>query len=551
MKKIFLVLSLVVFLDSPSYSSANFDNYVSGKVKQNFEKAWDDNQTLDKNGYNKAAFAKFMGEAYKSIHENFIPEVSYDELFLISLDSMHKFVPDLKLDKTKSRMLIYKEYNLLGTFPLPSLLAEKDISYGYAKIFATAVDYAKRYSKDLEAAGNDELYYIILNYVLKSLDRNASYKTEFDVKNSKSRENKNYRKSAYSFGFNYRMVDSGIQLVNISMNPNMVAQGVAEGDLIVSINDISLQGMSQENVESMLSLNEMKTYKFSYYSYSTREKKDIYITNYKVNLSLLQSDFTDGILTVYLNSFINGVSDDFYELMNSYLSMQDLSGIVVDLRGSVFGDKNEALKLIDMFYGEGVVAVLENRKNNGDFEVIDNDSLTEKNLNVADLPFVIISDRSVSGAGEMFAQSMQVGMKAFIVGESSDGEGRIYNDFELSNKSSLVLPDTAFYSNDNILNGVGVFPLICSYDIISYDDVDRLFKSIKSGEYEAYSGDIWFSKYDDLALNRADALREGCPYKMNVSYELDASLARKIVSDIDVYDFLMASMLNKFNGVDE
>ncbi|MCT4552971.1 MAG: S41 family peptidase [Alphaproteobacteria bacterium] len=550
MKKILSALSLIAFLGSSSDSFANFDNYVSNKVKQNFEKAWDDNKSLDSYGYNKASFAKFIGEAYKGIHDNYIPGTSYDELFLASLESMQKFVPDLTLDKTKSRMLIYKGYDLLGTFPLPDVLSEKDISLGYAKIFATAVDYAKKYSKDLKRAGNDELSYIVLNYVLKTLDRNALYKTEFDVSTSKDRKDKNYRKSAYSFGFNYRMVDAGIQLVNISMNPNMVAQGVAEGDLIVSINDIPLKGMSQQKVEKLLSLDEMKTYKLSYYSYSTREPRDIYITNYKVNLSLLQADFTDGILTLHLNSFVKGVSDDFYETVNSYLSRDDIKGMIVDLRGSVFGNKDEALKLIDMFYSEGVIAVLENKKNNGDFEVIENDIITDKNLNMGDLPFVIISDRSVSGAGEMFAQSMQIGMKAFIVGEASDGEGRIYNEFELSNKSVLSLPDTAFYSNDNVLNGVGVFPLICSYDIISDDDIEKLFNSIKGGMYEPYPGDIWFSKYDDLALNRADALREGCPYKTNVSYELDARLARKIVSDTDVYDFLMGVMLSKFNKED-
>jgi len=123
-----------------------------------------------------------------------------------------------------------------------------------------------------------------------------------------------------------------------------------------------------------------------------------------------------GVITV--PSFYNNVSGDVKTEIKK-LKDQNVSGIVVDLRGNGGGSLIEASLVTGLFFDKGPVVQIRNSVGNIDVRG-DYDGVT-----YYDGPLTVLVDRYSASASEIFAAALQDYGRALIVGEQTFGKGTV------------------------------------------------------------------------------------------------------------------------------
>ncbi len=123
-----------------------------------------------------------------------------------------------------------------------------------------------------------------------------------------------------------------------------------------------------------------------------------------------------GVITV--PSFYNNVSTDIKTEIKK-LKDQNVSGVVVDLRGNGGGSLIEASLVTGLFIDKGPVVQIRNSVGNIDVRG-DYDGVT-----YYDGPLTVLVDRYSASASEIFAAALQDYGRALIVGEQTFGKGTV------------------------------------------------------------------------------------------------------------------------------
>lgn len=145
-------------------------------------------------------------------------------------------------------------------------------------------------------------------------------------------------------------------------------------------------------------------------------------------------------------------------------------GLILDLRASPGGQLSAAVEIADLFLDEGIVASVRGR--NADevtyYNSADGDIVAGK-------PIVVLIDGETASAAEVLSAALQEQSRAVIIGTRSFGKGTIQNLIKLPNGGTLALSSAYFYTPaGRKLNGEGVVPDICTFEMPEYKDADKL-----------------------------------------------------------------------------
>ena len=109
------------------------------------------------------------------------------------------------------------------------------------------------------------------------------------------------------------------------------------------------------------------------------------------------------------------------------LKLQNIDGLVIDLRDNGGGSLTEATDLTGLFIKNGPVVQVRDAQGRISVEADDDESIAW------DGPLAVVINRQSASASEIFAAAMQDYGRALVIGESSFGKGTVQNLVDLDN----------------------------------------------------------------------------------------------------------------------
>jgi carboxyl-terminal processing protease len=217
--------------------------------------------------------------------------------------------------------------------------------------------------------------------------------------------------------------------------------GVRAGDKILEIDGKSMIGLPSEEVSSALKGPKGSSIKLKLES--NGKIKTIAIERDEIKLpDVPYSGMISGqVGYIKLNSFTQAASTDVKKAYTD-LKSQNMSQLILDLRGNGGGLLIEAVRIVNMFViKDQVVVTTKGRvaEENRTYKTMED----PMDLNI---PLVVLIDENSASASEIVAGSLQDLDRAVIIGTTSFGKGLVQRTYDLKYGSKMKLTIAKYYT---------------------------------------------------------------------------------------------------------
>jgi carboxyl-terminal processing protease len=219
-----------------------------------------------------------------------------------------------------------------------------------------------------------------------------------------------------------------------SIYPNSPAEksGIKSGDIIFKVNNKSTENMTTEDVAKLIRGKAGTSVDLTIYRKETNKQFDITIVREKIEIILVDSSVTKYADKYYLYSQIvtfnsDGVIDAFKEHLNQALEGEnEISGIIIDLRGNGGGLVSEVVKLLEVFLNKG------NKAFSFDYGDGTKEDYIIKSNPITKLPLVVLVDKNSASASEIFALAVKSLERGEIIGTNTYGKNTAQHVLDLT-----------------------------------------------------------------------------------------------------------------------
>lgn len=234
------------------------------------------------------------------------------------------------------------------------------------------------------------------------------------------------------------------------------AAGILPGDLIVKIDDTSIDGTDLDvfmdlikgEIGSPVSVTVKRGDEEITYTMNRVEVEET-----SVSYELLE----DGTAYVVIASFNANTDEQFISIINEIEATGRLKGYIFDLRYNGGGYLDTAVNIISHFIPKNVRIVSQVTRDEEYWHYSNSD-------HVISVPMVVLCNGYTASAGELFTAAIRdyrdVGMlSATIIGENTYGKGRVQSIYTISDGSCITLTVGLFNPPSDVnFDGVGVIP---------------------------------------------------------------------------------------------
>ncbi len=255
-------------------------------------------------------------------------------------------------------------------------------------------------------------------------------------------------------GATVRMREDGyLEVVRPLPGQPAEAAGILPGDLILSVNNVSIVGMS---------LYEAISYVRGPAGTEARleiarpgEPEPIYITviRARIELPIVEYRMLDNDIAYILLTEFDATAAQRVETALQELIQQSPKGLIFDLRDNPGGYLDQAIKVADIFLGEGVVAIKrDSTGREARYYSFDGDV-------GEDIPMVVLINGGSASASEIVAGALQDRERAILIGETTLGKGSVQMPNNLRDGSQLRVTIARWYTpNDHNIHNEGLQP---------------------------------------------------------------------------------------------
>jgi len=216
--------------------------------------------------------------------------------------------------------------------------------------------------------------------------------------------------------------------------------GIRPGDVIISIDGKSTDGMDSAAVASLL-----KGPKGTHVSVTMGregEAKPLVfdlirdeIPRYSVDLAYM---IRPGIGYIHVTNFQETTSHEVGEALDR---LGPLKGLMIDLRGNPGGLLNEAVNMADKFLEKGQVVVSQHGR--GGPDQVYRAAHGEEGPKY---PIVVLVNRNTASAAEIVSGALQDHDRALVVGETTFGKGLVQTVYPIAEDTGLALTTYHYYT---------------------------------------------------------------------------------------------------------
>lgn len=232
--------------------------------------------------------------------------------------------------------------------------------------------------------------------------------------------------------------------------PNSPAEkaGIKSGDIIVSINGESCEGMELTKAVELMKVKAGSELKFVI----KRDEKNININlvTEEIVMASVYSENMDGVGYIQIASFDEATSSEF-EKAYSELRSENVKGLIIDLRDNGGGIYEEAVKIAKIIIPKGLIVYTEDK--NGVRQ-------EEKSIGEGiDIPLVVLINENSASASEILAGAVKDRGCGTLVGKTTYGKGVVQGWFIIGDGTSIKLTIAKYFTPNGIcIEGTGVAP---------------------------------------------------------------------------------------------
>lgn len=295
--------------------------------------------------------------------------------------------------------------------------------------------------------------------MIKSLeDPYATYFNETETNNFNIRLDGTYEGIGIEI---VQLLDGNIYVIGVLENSSAYESGIKIGDIIVSINNISVSDLTNEQfLQIIKDSNEIFIQVIRDDQKHTFELKKSIIDIQSVHLEQIN----DKIGYIKIDIFANNTSRQFKEALNQ-LEQEKILGLIIDLRDNAGGHLTVAEEILSMFLNKDKVI----------YQIEDKTGIQEyyaKGTENKSYKIAILINNNSASASELVASALKEQLDALLIGQTTYGKGSVQELVKLnSNQQYKFTTKKWLTSKGNYIDGVGVEPDIKIDD--SNDDNDN------------------------------------------------------------------------------
>lgn len=222
--------------------------------------------------------------------------------------------------------------------------------------------------------------------------------------------------------------------------------GLRPGDVIRSVNNVSVEGFTPEEVQELTIGDVGTTVKIKIYRPSTDQEIDYELERERIEVRNISHSDTIGeegnVVYIQLSQFGQQAAEEIREELLLAREEQNLKGLVLDLRNNPGGLLNEAVDIVDKFIEPGVTIV----ETIGRITNQNNAFVSEEPAIFEDLPVIVLMNRGSASASEVVAGALQDLDRAVVIGEASFGKGLVQTIRPLPYNTSLKITVSKYYT---------------------------------------------------------------------------------------------------------
>ena len=333
---------------------------------------------------------------------------------------------------------------LLMAMAVPSLTTaqsdDKEETYRQLSLFGDVFERVR--SDYVEEVTDQDLVEAAINGMLTSLDPHSGYLPDDNFKKMQVQTTGRFG----GLGIEVTMENGFVKVVSPIDDTPAAKAGLQPEDLIVTVNDVSLVGLTlAEAVEKLRGPvgSEIRIM----VQRAQDEPFEVSIIRDEIKIKSVRSRLYDTIGYVRITTFSEQTTPGLMNAVDDLYAETDgnLSGIVLDLRNNPGGLLNEAIKVSDAFLEEGEIVSTRGR---------DDSDIQHAYARAGDitrgLPIVILINSGSASASEIVAGALKDHRRAILMGTRSFGKGSVQTIVPLPGHGAMRLTTARYFTPSGV-----------------------------------------------------------------------------------------------------
>ena len=438
----------------------------------------------------------------------------------VAIESLESLNTNAHIAATDERVVLVWGDSIIANYPRP----EPGDWNGFGEITTALVLKSRANDELLRGASESETYQLVVDSLMRGIDENGRY---IYSRRAEITEDGRILTSVGLEGA--RDARGNWRVTGIYKDSPADNAGIRAGDLIIEINGVGVDQMSDSDIAAEMSGFNSGTSKIKLLT--PAGDKDVVLR--RATIILADADIvhrSDPEAGGILEIVVHKISDNAASIVNEALAnYQDISGIILDLRATTGDDERAAAKLAGLFIGQKpVMRIVETARD--EVEVIPGgDSVT-------DVPVVVLMSNMTRGTAESVAAAFYEYGRGVLVGTPTAGKARIASRINLNNGGALELLNKVIKTGTGrAIDERGIFPIVCLSNIRSINQQNAFFLNVINNDFNSQD----FNKDDKID---PAAVRRGCPVITSGADEdaVAAAVSVKILTDKKVYNKLVS-----------
>lgn len=252
--------------------------------------------------------------------------------------------------------------------------------------------------------------------------------------------------------------------------------GLRENDIIYKVDQEDIQGLSLEEIVSLVKGPEGTVVHLTIYREGEPDYLEIDVTRRKIESPTVSYEMLeDGIGYIQITEFDEVTTDQFTDAYATIKGNQ-AKGLIIDLRSNPGGNLTTVVDIARQILPEGMIVYTEDR--NGE-----RSEYTCDGENEIQIPLVVLVNGNSASASEILAGAVKDYEIGTLVGTKTFGKGIVQRVIALSDDTALKLTVSAYYTpKGNNIHGIGIEPdVVCEFDGEAYyeEDFDNQLEKAK------------------------------------------------------------------------
>jgi len=259
--------------------------------------------------------------------------------------------------------------------------------------------------------------------------------------------------SFVGIGIQFKISDIYPEIAHVFDDTPAARNGILAGDKIIRLNGREVAGISDRDFANRM-LGEPGSRIMITIRRGGVEDFDVLLVREEIHIpAVFHLVFEDGIGYIRLSVFSVGSSWEFRQAVVD-LRRQDVTELIVDLRGNPGGSLDEAASIANMFLSPGKTIV----------NIVDVFGGVEKMVSkgrpiISGMSVVVLVDSNSASASELLSGSLQDNQVALIVGEKTFGKGTMQSVIPMADGAAVNLTTAEFYTpQGRPVHNVGITP---------------------------------------------------------------------------------------------